>query len=45
MLHARDEVRQAAEIVTDWNNDDDGVVRQIEAMYSSGRIIARCVAR
>ena len=45
MLHARDEVRQASEIVTDWNNDDDGVVRQIEAMYSSGRIIARCVAR
>lgn len=41
MRHSREEVKQKADLVLEWNNDEDGVLRQCEAMYSSGRIKPR----
>ena len=41
MKNARDNVKELADSVTEWTNDEDGVIRTLQNLEEAGRLILK----
>ena len=41
MKNARDNVKELADSVTEWTNDEDGVIRTLQNLEEAGRLMLK----